>query len=79
MILGFVGEHASPRLARQAEIPRYKLVRMFIMRKQRLYSKAQTKITRRPCEISGQVIPARCYLCKPRKYMIHWITTTRLP
>ena len=64
----------SSRLARQAEIPRYELVRMFIMRKQRLYSKAQTKIARWPCEISGQVIPARYYPCEPRKYMIHWIT-----
>ena len=65
----------SSGLARQAQIPRYELVRMFIMRKQRLYSKAQTKIARRPCEISGQVILARCYLREPRKYMIHWITT----
>ena len=62
-------------LARQAEIPRYELVRIFIMRKQRLYSGAQRKIAHRPCEISGQVIPARCYPCEPRKYMIHWITT----
>ena len=66
--------HASFRLARQAEVPRHKLAKMFVMQKQRLYSKAQTKIARRPCEISGQVIPARCWRCEPRKYMIHWIT-----
>ena len=35
MSLGFVGKHASPRLALQAEIPRYELLRMFIMQKQR--------------------------------------------
>ena len=72
-----MGAYASSRLARQAEIPRYELdpMRMFIMQKQRLYSKAQTKVARRSCEISGQVIPAQCYPCEPRKYMIHWITT----
>ena len=49
------------------------------MRKQRLHSKAETKIARRSREISGQVIPARCYPCEPRKYMIHWITTAWIP
>ena len=62
----FVGAHVSSGLVRQAEIPRYELVRMCIMRKQRLYSKAQTNIARWPSEISGQVIPARCYPCEPR-------------
>ena len=61
-----MGAHVSSGLARQAEIPRYELLRMFIMRKLRLYSKAQTKIARRSCVISGQVIPARCYPCEPR-------------
>ena len=67
--------HASPRLARQGKILRYELVRMFTMRQQRFYYKAQTKIARRPCEISGQVMPVRCYPYKPRKDIVHWITT----
>ena len=71
----YVGVHLNSRLARQAEIPRYELVRMFIMREQRLCSKAQTKIACGPCEISSQVIPARCHPCEPKKYIIHWITT----
>ena len=50
---------------------------LFIKRKQRLYSKAQTKIAPWSCEISGQVIPTRCYPCELKMYMIHWITTKK--
>ena len=65
----------SSRLECQVEIPCYEFVRMFIMQKQCLYSKAQTKIAQRQFEISGQVIPTWCSPREPRKYTIHWTTT----